>query len=124
MINVKMRNLLQCMYDSDQCVYMQPVPVCQPSISEEVRAIHRLAKDSASPGHQWPVGNAPVLSLGLTPRRGEGTLSQTRVPHRALVDSVVHSDRVILRTSSSDVSLSYRVTNLKKQKSTGDDTTC
>ena len=62
---------------------------------KEVRAIRRLAKDSVSPGHQRPVGGAPVLSLGLTPRQGEGTLSQTGSPPRAGVDSVMNSDRVV-----------------------------
>ena len=43
----------------DQCVTFSNL--------KEVRVIHRLAKGSVSPGHQWPVGGAPVLSLGLTP---------------------------------------------------------
>ena len=43
----------------DQCVTFSNL--------KEVRVIHRLAKGSVSPGHQWPVGGALVLSRGLTP---------------------------------------------------------
>jgi hypothetical protein len=42
--------------------------------------IHRLAKDSVSSGHQWPVGGASVLSPGLTPKRQRRNLVPEKIP--------------------------------------------
>ena len=56
---------------------------------KEFFLIYRLAKGSFSPGHQLPVGGAPVLSPEWTPRHREESLSQTRSPPRALVGNVI-----------------------------------